>query len=104
MTIRKVIVFTRVHLLMISALWAGSEIAVPPGTITRIAEIRSLSREAAAQGVPVMVRGVLTWMARPSSFVLQDESAGIYVLSKSLPGKKRSESDETTLASVSEGA
>jgi signal transduction histidine kinase len=48
--------------------------------ITRIADIRSLSSEVAVTGLPVRVRGVVTWRNSPDEFVLQDDSGGSWVL------------------------
>jgi signal transduction histidine kinase len=48
--------------------------------LTRIAEIRHLSREAAAKGLPVLVRGVVTWGSTDYGwFTIQDDSAGLGV-------------------------
>jgi len=46
---------------------------------TRIADVRGLSREEAAQGSPVSVSGVVTWRSADGQFMVQDESAGIWV-------------------------
>lgn len=56
--------------------------AVAAEPITRIAEIRALSREAAAEGLPVRVRGVVQWVRGSSGpdFTMADASAGIYAL------------------------
>ena len=48
--------------------------------LTRCAEIRALTREQAAEGRQVLLRGVITsGQKRQGAFVLQDESEGIYV-------------------------
>ena len=54
-----------------------------PRVITRVAEIRALSREEAARGLPVRVCGVVTWQSAMSNhnFVIDDGEQGIYVAS-----------------------
>ncbi len=48
--------------------------------LTRSADIRALTREQAAEGRPVLLRGVITsGRKRLGGFVLQDDSEGIYV-------------------------
>ncbi|MEI6655903.1 MAG: hypothetical protein WCP45_14155, partial [Verrucomicrobiota bacterium] len=52
---------------------------VAAAPLTRIAEIRTLARTAANEGMPVKVRGVVTWPMGASSMTIQDESGGIWV-------------------------
>ena len=54
--------------------------ATKPAPITRIADIRKLSREQAAEQLPVQVRGVVQWarVGTRGDFTVADESAGIY--------------------------
>ena len=48
--------------------------------LTRCADVRALTREQAAEGRQVLLRGVITsGQKRQGGFVLQDESEGIYV-------------------------
>ena len=47
--------------------------------LTHIDEIRRLSTEEASRGYPVRVRGVITMDAPAPDFMIQDETAGIYV-------------------------
>ena len=49
--------------------------------LNRIAELRELSREAAAKRPPVLVRGVVTfkWMQGMRSFCIQDDQAGVWI-------------------------
>jgi signal transduction histidine kinase len=47
--------------------------------LTHIEEIRGLSPEEASKGYPVRVRGVITMDAPAPDFMIQDETAGIYV-------------------------
>ena len=47
--------------------------------LTRIADVRGLAREDAAQGRAVQVRGVITWRSPEGPIMVQDASAGIWV-------------------------
>jgi|GEM_PF-738962 len=49
--------------------------------ITRVAEIRALSREDAGRALPVRIRGVVTWcdLSKNGDFVVDDGEQGIYV-------------------------
>lgn len=47
--------------------------------LTKIAEIRALSREAAAKGLPVKVRGVVTSSDSRGCITLQDSTGGIWI-------------------------
>ncbi len=65
-------------LLVLLAACSGMRGAEPPGSV---AEIRNLSKEAAARALPVRLRGVVT-MAFPGErggFVIDDGTAGIFV-------------------------
>lgn len=61
----------------------------PPGAITRIADIRALSREQAAASLPIRLRGVVQWVmdGAGGDFTFADESSGIYA--SRVPGSKR---------------
>lgn len=52
------------------------------GTLTRVADIRGLSREAAAAALPVRSRGVIFWTdgVETNAIAIADDSAGIYVV------------------------
>lgn len=70
-------------LLCVAALIASAagDVGSKPGTLTRVEDIRALSRAEAARGRPVRLRGVVTWQdvdARPS-FFLHDGSRNIWV-------------------------
>ena len=66
-------------LLAVVALWAWPGHAVdPPAPISRLAEIRGMSRAELAKNPPVHIRGVVT-RSRPSSLFVQDASAGLYI-------------------------
>lgn len=54
----------------------GAHAAEP---LTRIADIRALTREDAAKALPVQVRGVVTWRSADGQFTVQDASAGIWI-------------------------
>ncbi|MEO5912997.1 MAG: sensor histidine kinase [Luteolibacter sp.] len=47
--------------------------------LTRIADVRQLSREQAAQAQTIRVRGVVTWRNARDNLTIQDDSAGIWV-------------------------
>lgn len=47
--------------------------------LTRIADVRALSREEAAQGRAVRIRGVVTWRSTNGQFTVQDDAAGIWI-------------------------
>ncbi len=69
------------HILLAGAL-SGSSWGQPTGqlpTLTHADQIRRLSPEQAGQGYPVRVRGVVTMDAPAPDFVVQDQTAGIYV-------------------------
>ena len=51
----------------------------PLPTLTHADQIRSLTAEQAAQGYPVLIRGVITMDAPAPDFFVQDSTAGIYV-------------------------
>ena len=59
---------------MPSAVASGGE----PPVLTRIAEIRSLTREEATKALPARIRGVVIWQSL-GSFVIHDGERGIYV-------------------------
>lgn len=74
----------RLPLLIVTALlsWAATG---SPGTaraqepITRIADVRSLSREEAAKALPVRVRAVVTWRGLRDQLTVQDATSGVWV-------------------------
>lgn len=47
--------------------------------MTRVTDIRALSRKEAAEALPVKIRGVVTWRSPGNGFVVHDSSQGIYV-------------------------
>ena len=67
--------------------------------ITRIADIRALSREQAAEQLPVRLHGVVQWVMSGAGgdFTLADESGGIYA--SRAPGSKRATAADSTGAS-----
>jgi signal transduction histidine kinase len=73
--------FLRGLLLMSAWLCAGfyGDVARAADPIIRIAEVRALSREAAARSLPVTVRGVVTWRSGRDEFAIQDASGGTWV-------------------------
>ena len=71
----------RFRLVLVCALLFGG--AWPRGhaaeVLSRIADVRELTREDAAQGRAVQVRGVITWRSPEGAIMVQDASAGIWV-------------------------
>jgi signal transduction histidine kinase len=65
--------------LLLAAGSAAEERGVPAGVLTRIAEVRGLAREDAAQGREVRVSGVITWRGPGGAIMVQDATAGIWV-------------------------
>lgn len=47
--------------------------------VMRIEQVRALSREDAAQGLPVRVRGVVTWRSDTGQLTIQDDTGGIWI-------------------------
>jgi len=66
---------------LIAAVATGTCVAGAPAgaVLKRIAAIRELSREDAAQGRPVHIQGVVTWRSADGQFTVQDDSAGIWI-------------------------
>ena len=65
-------------LLSLSLLVAGRTPAGDLPTLTRVSQVRHLSREEADKSFPVHLRGVVTWVGY-NWFVIQDDSAGLTV-------------------------
>ena len=71
--------------------------------ITRIADVRALPRSETAKALPVRLRGVVTWYGW-GSFVMQDESAGIYVNVGVAQSRKIWQGDNAVFAKVRAGS
>ena len=74
--------FRPFHRLLLVVLTCFAHAAALHGEpLTRVTEIRALSREEAAGRLPVKIRGVIGWrrLGPESGFVIDDGSAGIYV-------------------------
>lgn len=67
--------------LMLRALCGGVVLGAEGRVLTRVAEIRALSRQEAEKALPVRIRGVVTWQnTSPNiAFVINDGVQGIYV-------------------------
>lgn len=70
---------------------------------TRIADYRALSREVAAQALPVRVRGVVTWQDRRGRFTVQDDTAGVYVNVAEAQKRKIWQGDDSIVQNIHEG-
>jgi signal transduction histidine kinase len=54
--------------------------ATKPRTLTQVTQVRALTREDASFGVPVKLKGVVTWQSgKDDSFVISDGASGILV-------------------------
>jgi len=85
---------------------AGLACAIPlraAEPLTSIAEVRLLSREEAAKGVPVLVRGIVTWRNGTATMTVQSESAGIWVSPEGAHGRGIWRGDESVLRNIREG-
>ncbi len=70
---------------------------------TRIADYRALSREVAAQALPVRVRGVVTWQDKRGRFTVQDDTAGVYVNVAEAQKRKIWQGDDSIVQNIHEG-
>lgn len=57
----------------------AADVARGAAALTRVAEVRGLTREEAAQARSVSVSGVVTWRGADGQFTVQDDSAGIWI-------------------------
>ena len=74
----------RLPTLVFAAILLFAGLGSPPTTraqepLTRIVDVRSLSREESARSLPVRVRGVVTWRGLREQLTVQDETSGIWV-------------------------
>jgi signal transduction histidine kinase len=81
----------------------GGSDAVAAEPLTPIADIRALSREAAAQARPVRVRGVVTWQDQRERFTAQDDTGGVWVSVAEARRRQLWQGDDTIIAQVREG-
>ncbi len=84
---------------------AAAEPAPPAAhpALTRITDVRALSREAAAESRPVHVRGVVTWRGWRDQFTVQDDTAGIWIETTGARRRELWATDEATLAAIRVG-
>jgi hypothetical protein len=97
--------FLRGLFLMSAWLCAGfyGDVARGAEPIIRIAEVRALSREAAARSLPVTVRGVVTWRSGRDEFAIQDASGGTWVHVFVARQQQLWNGEEAVLAEITEG-
>ena len=92
-------------LLVVFAVWIVhlGETAGAQQPLSRIADIRLLPREKAVLGLPVKVRGVVTWRNEKENLTIQDDSAGIWI--SLVEGRERQlwRGDDAVLEKVREG-
>lgn len=70
--------------------------------LTRVAEVRALTCSELEQALPVRLHGVVTWRER--DFVIQDESAGIYVNMDVARSRKIWQGEDAVLENVKVGS
>ena len=70
-------------------------------TITNAADIRLLSPDQAAMGFPVKIRGVITGDVPAPDFIVQDNTAGIYVEGSTAPSYKHVLGDLVEITGIS---
>jgi signal transduction histidine kinase len=72
--------FIRVVLIALAA-WVGPMpgVALASEPLTRIGDVRLMSRETTGRGLPVHVRGVVTWRNGRDNLTVQDDSGGIWI-------------------------
>jgi signal transduction histidine kinase len=69
-------------------------------TITRLANLRELSRDDAAKALPVHVRAVVTWKGLRGQLVVQDDTGGCWILLDEARKQRPKDWDETMLGSI----
>jgi len=65
-------------MLLLAGLGAGT-LARAQAPLTRIVDVRSLSREEAAKSLPVRVRAVVTWRGLRDQMTVQDDTCGVWI-------------------------
>ena len=71
--------------------------------LTRIGDVRSLSREEAAESLPVQVRGVVTWRGLRDQITVQDETGGAWLLVPEARKRQLWIQDDATLSEIRVG-
>jgi signal transduction histidine kinase len=71
--------------------------------ITRLADVRSLSREEAAQARPVQVRAVVTWRGLRNQITVQDDTGGSWILVAEARQRGLWATDDAVLKSIRVG-
>ena len=94
-------------LVVASALWLGGgelDAASVGEPLTQIADVRSLSRDAAAKALPVQVRGVVTWRGGiGGQLTVQDDTGGVWVNIEEARKRQLWHGEESVLAQIREG-
>lgn len=75
----------------------------PPAPLTRIGDVRALSRDDATKGLPVRVRGVVTWRGLRRQVTVQDETGGTWILPNEARQPGLPPADEAALRSIRVG-
>ena len=79
-------------LLIVSMGFSGLLNASEPRPWT-CAEVRTLSREQAAKHLPVLVRGIVTYIQDKRALVVQDETDGLYIMARESQFDPKTQSD-----------
>ena len=84
----------------------GRTLGNDSGVLTRVSDIRSLSRAEAAKKLPVRVKGVVVWqyLYEGSGFIVNDGEQGIYVGSNIIGNQKEAYSEDVPWADFGPGA
>lgn len=98
--------FLRHGLLFVSLLplpLAGADSRPQAELLTPIGEIRSMSQSAAAEALPVRVRGVVTWRGFRDQMTVQDETGGCWLLVSDARQRRLWATDDAVLRSIRVG-
>lgn len=87
------------------AVWIGPmpEVARAAEPLTPIGKVRLMSREETGRGLPIHVRGVVTWRNGRHNLTVQDETGGIWIDFVEARSRHVWHGDNTVLDKASEG-
>jgi len=75
----RILTLMSIGLALYCAAAAAQNLAQPETPLTRVDQIRRLTAQQAAQGYPVIIRGVVTGDVPAPDYFVQDSSAGVFV-------------------------
>lgn len=73
-------------LLLTRCILSQSADVASKSALTSVQQVRQVSPEKARSGLPVRLRGIITFFAREGDFALQDQTGGIFVLADGVRG------------------